>query len=301
MPRLTSSYGERGSEDIRRQNNRGSQLMQARIGFQNKAPVAMYNGDLGVSRHPRGALFALPGNGGTREYFVIPRDTASNLGTQEGTGVPTTTGFPNNGDYGWWVDAAAGKAYWVLNNDGIIYYATSTASGINFTDITGELSDTQHGDRGRITGGNPMHTNATATEAGFLSTTFFSLLNGATASATASTLVQRNGTAGAAFGGTLTAATISASANITTSAGDVSATTGNITAPNGGVNAQSADMTNNYAVNGSQVVGPQDTGWTSQTATPSKADLGATPTVGAIAQWAAAVQGALETHGLFGP
>jgi hypothetical protein len=52
--------------------------------------------------------------------------------------------------------------------------------------------------------------------------------------------------------------------------------------------------------NGVQVLGARDTGWTAQTAGASKADLGATPTVGALASWAAAVQAALTTHGIVG-
>lgn len=55
-----------------------------------------------------------------------------------------------------------------------------------------------------------------------------------------------------------------------------------------------------YQVNGTKVVGPRDTGWAAQTASASKADLGASPTVGQIASWAAAVDAALKNHGIFG-
>lgn len=55
-----------------------------------------------------------------------------------------------------------------------------------------------------------------------------------------------------------------------------------------------------YKVSGTQVVGSRSTGWTAQTAGASKADLGATPTVGALASWASAIQSALTTHGLLG-
>ena len=51
-------------------------------------------------------------------------------------------------------------------------------------------------------------------------------------------------------------------------------------------------------VSGTQVVGAQDTGWTAQTATASKADLGASPTVGALASWARSIQDMLAAHGL---
>lgn len=42
----------------------------------------------------------------------------------------------------------------------------------------------------------------------------------------------------------------------------------------------------------------QTTGWSAQTATPSKANLGAAPTVGAIASWCAAIQNMLNTMGI---
>lgn len=55
-----------------------------------------------------------------------------------------------------------------------------------------------------------------------------------------------------------------------------------------------------YKVGAVQVVGARNTGWSAQTATPAKTDLGASPTVGALASWAAAIQAALTTHGLIG-
>lgn len=56
-----------------------------------------------------------------------------------------------------------------------------------------------------------------------------------------------------------------------------------------------------YKVGANQVVGARNAGWTAQTATASKADLGASPTVGALAQWASAIDALLRTsHGLIG-
>jgi hypothetical protein len=53
-------------------------------------------------------------------------------------------------------------------------------------------------------------------------------------------------------------------------------------------------------VAGAQVVSARNTGWTSQSATASKSDLGASPTVAQLAAWASAMQAALMTHGLLG-
>lgn len=232
---------------------------------------------------------AVAGDKNSREYIIIPRNSVQNLGTQFGTGLPTVDAFPNEEDYGWWIDEAAGKAYWSINVGGTVYFTTSTVGGINFTEISGTITDTQHGNLGRQTGGSPHHTNATTTQPGFLSTTFFDRLNNATASATASTLVLRNGSAGASFGD------ITASGTVSGADGSFSNDVG-IT---GSCSANTFDSTTNFQISGTQVVGAQDTGWAAQTATPSKADLGATPTVGALAQWASAVDVALKTHGLF--
>ena len=51
---------------------------------------------------------------------------------------------------------------------------------------------------------------------------------------------------------------------------------------------------------GTQVLGVRNTGWTAQTAVAAKGDLGASPTVGALASWASAIQAALTTHGILG-
>lgn len=56
-----------------------------------------------------------------------------------------------------------------------------------------------------------------------------------------------------------------------------------------------------YKVNGTQVVSARNAGWTAQTAGASKADLGAAPTVNALASWARSIQDMLTTHGLLGP
>jgi hypothetical protein len=55
-----------------------------------------------------------------------------------------------------------------------------------------------------------------------------------------------------------------------------------------------------YKVNGTQVVSSRRTGWTAQTATASRTDLGASPTVGAIASFLRALYDDLAAHGLIG-
>lgn len=55
-----------------------------------------------------------------------------------------------------------------------------------------------------------------------------------------------------------------------------------------------------YRKGGTQVLGARSTGWTNQTAVASKADLGASPTVGALASWASAIDAMLKVHGITG-
>jgi hypothetical protein len=56
-----------------------------------------------------------------------------------------------------------------------------------------------------------------------------------------------------------------------------------------------------YKVNGTQVVSARSTGWSAQTATSSKADLGASPTTAQLASFCRALYDAMATHGLIGP
>ena len=299
MGRLSNSYaGSPELERIRNQTNTSPQLQKLRTG--NKLPTDMRLGDSVISLHQRGAMITLPGDKGQKN-FIIPQDSAKNLGTQFGTGIPTTDAFPNDGDYGWWIDDGAGDAYWSLNVDGVIYYTTSTVTGITFAAITGTISNAQHGTLGRTTDGNPAnphHTNATTSQAGFLSTTFFDLLDGATASATNNALVRRNGTGGASFSGTLVAATVTASATITSTAGDIVSTAGDVIAGNnisaaGNIGANGiCDILNGYQIGGTNLFVGFDAGWTSPSGSVSRGGFN-TATVG-IVELAENVKGLID-------
>ena len=66
------------------------------------------------------------------------------------------------------------------------------------------------------------------------------------------------------------------------------------------VGAGIIDMGVSLRYRGTQVVAARNTGWTAQTAGASKADLGAAPTVGAIASFCRSLYDALAGHGLVG-
>lgn len=61
-----------------------------------------------------------------------------------------------------------------------------------------------------------------------------------------------------------------------------------------------ANATGELRVNGTKVVAARRTGWSAQTATAARTDLGAAPTVGAIASFLRALYDDLATHGLIG-
>ena len=53
--------------------------------------------------------------------------------------------------------------------------------------------------------------------------------------------------------------------------------------------------------NGVKLLGARRTGWTAQTTTPARADMGATPSLATVYATLAAVIDDLTTHGLIGP
>ena len=60
------------------------------------------------------------------------------------------------------------------------------------------------------------------------------------------------------------------------------------------------DINGAYRVDGTQVVTNRQTGWTDQTASASRADLGGAPTTAALASFCRALYDDLKTHGLIG-
>jgi len=126
---------------------------------------------------------------------------------------PTLENFPEDGNWGEYYDTALQQLYLVRNYQGSLIYP-------NFVSISGTISDAQHGDRstttttmhkfpqisGTITdtqhgarGGGTLHDAATTSTAGFMAAADKTLIDNATSSATANTLVKRDASGGAAF------------------------------------------------------------------------------------------------------
>jgi hypothetical protein len=85
----------------------------------------------------------------------------------------------------------------VANGSGVSVAAGDGSIAVGANSITvGVISDGQHGSRGN----GSLHTVATGSLAGFMPAAHFTLVNGATAAATAGTLGLRDGSGGIAFG-----------------------------------------------------------------------------------------------------
>lgn len=197
------------------------------------APRGQKEGDTTIRFTPSGAIevsiYDAQGNPATS---IIAADANSAVTFQTGIVPPTLVNFPNPGDNGEYYDTVLQQLWIVRNFGGTLIFpnfvsfsgtisdaqhgdrSTTTTTMHKFLQITGTITDTQHGNRG----GGTLHDPASGSAAGFMTIGQFNLLAGATASATASTLVLRNGTGGANFGGTLTTAIISASNVIGTTA-----------------------------------------------------------------------------------
>lgn len=219
---------------------------------------------------------------GNSADYNLPSDISSQVGYQEGSGVPTLANFPNPGDNGQYFDTATSKLWIVRNRAGALIYPnfvsiSGTITGTQHSDlsafvgtlhgfaqITGSITAAQHGNFTATAANDNLHALATAARPGFLSASDFSLLNGATAAATASTLALRNASANISF-------------NI-------------------------VNLSTSLQVASTQVVSARNTGWTAFTGTTDKATSYATGSITLVqlAERVAAMQAAFTTHGLIG-
>lgn len=252
--------------DIQSQARRTNQI---KGGFSNRRPSGMKEGDVLARFGTEGAiqLGVSDAKGSLRlidippTFATLPPGIEDYLDLQTGIVPPVLANFPEDGDWGQYYDTVATALYWVRNIGGSLTF-------LNFLGFVGEISDTQHGDRstttttmhkfpqisGTITdtqhgsrGGGNLHNAVTGASNGFMIAADKTKLDAATASATASTLVLRDGSGGAAF------------VNITTS---------------GTIDSIGAIETNgNYTIGGIQVMGARITGWGAPTGTISRAAL----------------------------
>lgn len=178
-------------QDVRKSlSNMQSQLLaQPRIVPLGNKKAKGRRGDLGHRSTQTGIALTIYDDAGNPKEQTISTEAGNLAAAQSGSGPPTVgTNFPVEGSFGWYFDTAASKTYYPINRGG-------TLKNISLSTLDGTITDTQHGSRG----GGTLHAVATTSAAGFLSTSFFDLLDGATSSATASTLVKRDGSGNASF------------------------------------------------------------------------------------------------------
>lgn len=200
MPRIsvqrpTDPAQLKSVDQISDQINGGAQVLRYSAAGRGrlKVPRGAKAGDQAVRPTERGiALRTFTANGGSREV-QITSDSASFIGLQTGTTAPTVDdNFPNEGDFGWYVDTVATKTYLVVTYNGALSTISPSTLGINFTDITGTITAAQHGNFTAIAANDNLHALATTARPGFLSSTFWNRLNDATNAPDPSTLVFRD-------------------------------------------------------------------------------------------------------------
>lgn len=255
------------------------------IGMQDgKVPSGFRQDDIGHRVSASTLTFTKLDADGNAIDFPISQAVTQYVGKLTVTAAPTVTELPNDGDYGWAINGTT--VYWAINDNGTIRFPTLST-------LSGNITDAQHGDRstttttmhkflqisGTITAAQhgsltnnatASHSNATTSQAGFMSTAHFDLVDGATTAATPNTLVIRGSGGGGIFTGTL--------------AGVI------------------ADMSTEYRVSGTKVVETRKTGYTAMTGTKNRGSSYATGTITLVqlAERVGALQDDLASHGLIG-
>ncbi len=234
---------------------------------------------------------------------LITRSLASGIGSflsdQEGSTPPTLSNYPTEGAWGWYYDTATGFLYLPKNVD---VAGTPTLKNITISTLDGTITGTQHGNLNAYVG--TMHAftqisgTITAAQHGNLTTGgplhSFGVISGTIDD-------TQHGTRG---GGTLHSAAAGSTAGFM-SAADKTKLDASTNTPTANALVEfsaggNLNVTSQYAVGGTKVVGARSTGWTAPTATQSKAGFANGATATEIEQNLSAVINALITHGLLG-
>jgi hypothetical protein len=219
---------------LRSQNNRGAGVVKQPVTAGGKVPRGRKRGDMGSRPTTRGVALRTYADKDSSREVEVTEASATYMGIRSGTAAPTTDDFAD-GQAGWWYNTATSTMYSVANFGGTIYNVNPATLGIAFTNISGAITDDQHGARGRVTSGTspqPLHTNATSTQAGFMAATDKAKLDAATDTATASVIMMRDSNANAF--------------------------------------AARFDATTSFRIGGTKVVGARQTGWAIPTGTTAR-------------------------------
>lgn len=210
---ISSNSADSGLQDILSQIN-------AQTGH-----FGVNNGDSLPGGVPPGSLatwqddsnFYLSKSDGSRQFgapFSIPKGVTGLAPLTSSAAPPTTDDLPNDGDFGFHLDTSTGFYWWALNDAGAVVFPVTAFDHLTgtlsleqhgdlsgdsstkhkFAQISGIITDAQHGNRGNS--GGSAHDIATASDHGFMSTANFSKLAlypaDCTTTATDSNAVQRS-------------------------------------------------------------------------------------------------------------
>lgn len=151
-------------------------------------PRGLREHDRLMGRGKRGNITVIPDGKGGAASQEVPDSVTQYQDPQTGSGAPVLTNFPVIGDFGWYYDTAANKAYFAYNYNGAVTFP-------DVSTFSGTITDAQHGARS----GGTLHAVATGSVAGFLSAADKALINTATNLDTASALAQRDGSGNCFF------------------------------------------------------------------------------------------------------
>lgn len=151
-------------------------------------PRGLREHDRLMGRGKRGNITVIPDGKGGAASQEVPDSVTQYQDPQTGSGAPVVANFPVIGDFGWYYDTVATKAYFAYNYNGAVTFP-------DVSTFSGTITDAQHGARS----GGTLHAAATGSVAGFMSAADKALINTATSLDTASALAQRDGSGNCFF------------------------------------------------------------------------------------------------------
>lgn len=155
-----------------------------------KQPRGTRSHDRLMGRGKRGTVLAIPDAAGNVKSAEVPDSVTQYQDPQDGTGAPTTTAFPNVGDFGWYRDTTGNVTYFVQNR-------ANAVEGVTLSTFSGSLSAAQHG----VLTNNAVarHSNVTSTVDGFMAASDKVIFDAATHLDTVGTLAIRDGSGNCFF------------------------------------------------------------------------------------------------------
>jgi hypothetical protein len=268
--------------DLQAQLNARPQTLNTRPG--GPLPVTA-PGSLHTVRDENGMTLHITGpNGVPGTGFHIPSSINLFAGVTTSTGAPTTTEYPDDGEYGFHYRSSNDRFYWTVNYGGTIRFPHLATLEGAVSDLSGTITLTQHGDLS----GDALTKHKFAQISGAITATQHG----------SQTLATLHAVADASNNGFMTAAQVTKLANYPADCTAVANDSNAVQRVAGVINAVSYNST------GVRVVGARQTGWALATGTADRTTFAtATVTLAELAQRVKALIDDLHAtagHGLIG-